>query len=437
MNRILRTCNSQEGGAPLRFASIAGFLGALFLGTLYYVSAELPAQAPGVAIEENEPPLDDPKLLAEAAKLKEAGKLLDQDVVRRRLRKPTPAPLKLPRPSQTPLSAPKVAQRAREAMVRIGWYYLCDHCDDWHLDLAGGFAIADGAATTCRHCIDPDEAPMREGYLVAVDSGGTLRAATAVLAADEAMDVAVVKIEGLTSPPLPLNDQVSPGEASFVYSDPMSVAGHFTVGHVNRFFWADPAAAKDPTSLAGARNLRLHVSNDWAPGSSGSAVFDACGNVIGQVAAIEHLMDEPLPSETPLDAEGEAPPPAKGKPAPKEKPAAEPAGDAEPADAPAERSSTAKPKSDAAPPEKTAPRGGEEGEQPRKGDERGILKDKDMEKLPPMEGAAFMILHEAVPARSIRLLVESMGKPAAELKTPAPPAEKAAPDRTPVGGAAR
>lgn len=418
MHRILRAYQTWEGAAPLRFALVAAVLGSIFV-----VPAELPAQAPGVAIEENEPPLDDPKLLAEAAKLKEAGKLLDQNVVRRRLRKPTPAPLKLPQPSQTPLSAPKVAARAREAMVRIGWYYLCDKCDDWHLDLAGGFTIAEGAATTCRHCIDPDEAPMREGYLVAVDSGGTLRAVTAVLAADEAMDVGIVRVEGLTTPPLPLNDQVSPGEPSYVYSDPMSVAGHFTVGHVNRFFWAEPDAAKDPATLAGARNLRLHVSNDWAPGSSGSAVFDACGNVMGQVAAIEHLMDEPLPSETPLDAEGEAPPP-KGKPAPKEKPA----------DAPADGDSPAEPKSDAAPPEKTAPRGGEEGEQPRKGDERGILKDKDMEKLPPLEGAAFMILHEAVPARSIRLLVESMGKPAADaVKTPAPPEAKTPPDRTPVG----
>ena len=35
-------------------------------------------------------------------------------------------------------------------------------------------------------------------------------------------------------------------------------------------------------------HLRVNVSTDWAPGSSGSAVLDQCGNVIGHVSTISH-----------------------------------------------------------------------------------------------------------------------------------------------------
>jgi hypothetical protein len=37
--------------------------------------------------------------------------------------------------------------------------------------------------------------------------------------------------------------------------------------------------------------LRVNVSTDWAPGSSGAAVVDECGNVIGHVATIAPLAE--------------------------------------------------------------------------------------------------------------------------------------------------
>ena len=36
---------------------------------------------------------------------------------------------------------------------------------------------------------------------------------------------------------------------------------------------------------------RLNVTTDWAPGSSGAAVLDDCGNAIGHVTAIATLTD--------------------------------------------------------------------------------------------------------------------------------------------------
>ena len=36
----------------------------------------------------------------------------------------------------------------------------------------------------------------------------------------------------------------------------------------------------------------MNVSCDWGPGSSGAAVFDSAGNVMGHVATIRSLFDE-------------------------------------------------------------------------------------------------------------------------------------------------
>jgi hypothetical protein len=45
------------------------------------------------------------------------------------------------------------------------------------------------------------------------------------------------------------------------------------------------------------------VSTDWAPGSSGSAVLDDCGNVIGHVSTISSVRDEATPKAQDSSAE--------------------------------------------------------------------------------------------------------------------------------------
>ncbi len=65
-----------------------------------------------------------------------------------------------------------------------------------------------------------------------------------------------------------------------------------------------------PHTLEGARSYRLHVSTDWAPGSSGAPMLDGRGNVVGHVAVISALQGKsrqfagrptPDPSEAPRD----------------------------------------------------------------------------------------------------------------------------------------
>jgi hypothetical protein len=66
---------------------------------------------------------------------------------------------------------------------------------------------------------------------------------------------------------------------------------------LNRFFWFDGKRSTNAASIEGARNLRIHVSADWAPGSSGAALIDVCGNAIGHVSAIDPLSDDPIQPE--------------------------------------------------------------------------------------------------------------------------------------------
>ncbi|MEO5713686.1 MAG: serine protease [Luteolibacter sp.] len=305
------------------------------------------AQAVGVPIESDEVLVEDAPLVAKAAALKQAGKLLSIKQVEAALKSPKPSPLVLPLPSTNRLEPRAIAELGRKALVRVGWFYLEKGTKHWHVNLADGYSITtDGAVATCHHCVDPEEQEMIEGFLIASDSSGNVLPVTAVLAQDKEMDVAILRVEGGNFAPLPLNDQTAPGDAVYVFSDPMSVVGYFSTGMLNRFFWLDGKGSTNPTSIEGARNLRIHVSADWAPGSSGAALMDVCGNAIGHVSVIDPLVsDDPLPTEKKTEK-----------------------------------------------PDKKSP--------------------KTPPPAPVTDNSVLMILHEAVSARGVRMLAESMKVPA-------------------------
>jgi hypothetical protein len=332
---------------------------ALFAATVFLLASTPPAvraQATGVPIEPPRQASRDKELIQQAELLRNDGKLLSAKFVADQLKTPQPGPIKLPKARTKTLRGRDVAARARQGAVRVGWFYLCMRCKNWHLDLSDGYAIADDAIVTCHHCVEPDSA-MREGYLIAVDPAGTVLPVTAVLAKSKSMDAAILRVSGGRFTPLPLNDEVAPGDAAFCLSDPLGQSGYLSVGIVNRFYWL-PSRSGEPGSLDEMKALRLNVSTDWAPGSSGAAVLDDFGNVIGHVSTIAPL------SETA-------------------------------ARAPALQPSEETPKtSDEKDPENV----GEEKKTPapRRPGPRGRF-----------NGAVLITLHEAVPARSVLALVKS------------------------------
>ncbi len=287
---------------PVRLAiAIAAALSVL-------LSPGLQAQSEGVPIESTQSFI--PKaVLAAAEKLREDGSLLDIEKITECLASPTPGPVELPKPRGKKLRGREIAARARESTVEVGWLYLCKRCEHWHIKLSGGYAIAKDAVATCHHCVEPSRSDMREGYFIAVDSGNRVRAVTGVIAKSRTMDAAILRVSGPPLAPLPLNDNVSPGDPAYCLSDPLGQSGYFSEGIVNRFY----RHAGGNTATNGVdefKALRLNVSTDWAPGSSGAAVLDESANVIGHVSTIMPL-SESRPGIARLAPETPVKPPVK------------------------------------------------------------------------------------------------------------------------------
>jgi hypothetical protein len=151
--------------------------------------------------------------------------------------------------------------------------------------------VSEKALVTCDHVVDISE-EMREGYLIAVDHAGTVYPINAIVARNKDMDTAILFCETGAFTPLALQPEIQPGAASFCYSSPLGQLGYFSDGIVNRFYWDMGYRGGAIDDIDSLRYLRINVSTDWAPGSSGSAVYDRCGNVIAHVSQIAPLGEQ-------------------------------------------------------------------------------------------------------------------------------------------------
>lgn len=233
-------------------------------------------QAPGVPIIRDRGETSR-AMVDRANALREAGQLLDMERAKRQLARARTA-LKLPSAARTPLSDLEIWRRTRAAHVRIGWHYLCQKCEHWHQDLAGGyFVTADGVVATSQHVVDPST-DFRDGFLVAANEAGEILPVLEVLAANETTDAALLRVQARGRVTfLPLNTDVNPSDEAWCYSDPLGRKNYFSKGIVNRFYYH---------RHEGEEIVRMEVSTDWAPGSSGAAIVDRCGNAIGHVSEI-------------------------------------------------------------------------------------------------------------------------------------------------------
>jgi len=255
----------------------------VFLGSLSHAQdsqTKIVDQSPkGIKEAEN-------RLVENIRKLIDAKKMMSRDDAMSMLKKPAGGVIELPKAKTGTLSKEEVATLARHANLSVGYCYLCPNCDNWHLNVAGGYAVAKDVVATCDHVVNNDT-KMREGYLFVADHEGRVYSVTSIIAASKVMDVALLKVEGEPLKASPLNGKVRQGSAAFCYSSPLKEAGYFSEGIVNRFYWDRDYDGGAMNSLMSARHLRVNFSTDWAPGSSGSAVFDQAGNVIGHVSRIE------------------------------------------------------------------------------------------------------------------------------------------------------
>lgn len=256
----------------------------LAMSLLWLLPVSALAQAPGVPVYgccEREDTEGDKAVLAQAHALREAGGLLDFQVAKAQLSRTQPILAELPPRRTRRLPARAIWRHARASYLRIGIYYLCHECSDWHLNLSGGYVIAKGGiAATCYHVIANTCPKVTQGYLVAVDDHGRVYPVLEVLSAQAAFDTAIVRTGAVGLPGLPMDTDVRPGDHAYLFSDPQGRRGYFSEGMVNRFVHTIEAEAKV---------VRMNVGTDWAPGSSGAALLDIRGNAIGHVSSIATL----------------------------------------------------------------------------------------------------------------------------------------------------
>ena len=223
-------------------------------------------------------------LVKKALALKDEGKLMTGDKFLESLKKPTPESMVLPQASTQALRGREIAEKAAAAHVRAGWIFQCTKCSNWHANLAGGYAIAKDAIVTAHHVLAaPQNMKAGTGCPVIVRNGDECIPIRSVIADDEAADTVIVRVGADNLKPLAPSADIRAGDTVYCLSDPRGVSSYFSTGIVNRQFVRENGRADDP------RDKRLHVSTDWAQGSSGAAVLDECGNVVGHVSRLRTL----------------------------------------------------------------------------------------------------------------------------------------------------
>lgn len=237
----------------------------------------------GTAIKKAQQEIIDKALIA-----REKLSAISKAEIEKQLLAPIPEPIKLPPALTKNMSTEEIAEHARESNLRVGYCYKCMNCENWHINLAGGYAIAPNVIATCDHVL-ATKTKMSDGFLVAIDHAGNIACGVAVLAHSATMDAAIIKVAGAKFTPVPLNANVKQGSPSFCFSYPLSQEGYFSAGVINRFYWEDTYNGEEKKSIDALCHLRVNYSNDWAPGSSGSPLFDPEGNVTGHVSTISGL----------------------------------------------------------------------------------------------------------------------------------------------------
>lgn len=204
-------------------------------------------------------------------KLRKDGRLVGMDVLREQLSRKQ-CEISLPPVAGTKLTPIELYAQKKDSVVVIGSLGKCGKCSKWHTEgEASGFLITkEGVLVTNYHVINREESEL----LAAMTSDGIVYPILEVLAADEASDVAIVKLEGSEFPFLRLQPRHRIGDRTWAISNPKGFFYLFTEGIISGCYFE---------GSKGKSSKRFSVNTQFSGGSSGAPVFDACGNVVGMI----------------------------------------------------------------------------------------------------------------------------------------------------------
>lgn len=226
-------------------------------------------------------PIDDPRVFArlnaEVTKLASSGKAPLASAERlAQAKRTTTASVRLLPPSTQPLSREEVRARAAASTVLFGTAFKCDRCPDWHSSMASGVIVHPSGVIATNHHVAAAAKGDAMGVLLA---DGTFLPVIEVLAARTPQDVALVRVDtqGRRLPALPVRSDLPAGADVVCLSNPDGSFGYFTHGIVSRY--------SRGTSPVDRSAVWMQVTCEYAKGSSGAAILDLCGNVVGLVSS--------------------------------------------------------------------------------------------------------------------------------------------------------
>ena len=164
----------------------------------------------------------------------------------------------------TEQTAQQIAQNALNSTV-----YLEMQEPNGIISRGSGFFIRPGYVATNYHVVED----ATRAYVKLVGKQTTYRVEN-IAATDEKHDLAILKLSGITAPALSLanSDTVQTGETVYVVGNPKGLEGTFSKGIVSAI------------RIAGG-NKWIQIDAPISPGSSGGAVLNSAGKVIGVITS--------------------------------------------------------------------------------------------------------------------------------------------------------
>jgi len=179
-------------------------------------------------------------------------------------------------------SPTELAVVLRKSTVAVGLRYQETKSKKWRFMIgATAFSVAPGIFSTSLHVMTLDPSFMKEAQAVAVTPEGAVYPVTGVLAASDRADACLISVPGLDLPALPIRPGVLTGESVWCMSHPDGFTYMFTGGQVARISRERCDDKHQPA-------LHIEVTAEYCPGSSGGAIVDSAGNVVGQVSSINN-----------------------------------------------------------------------------------------------------------------------------------------------------
>lgn len=184
-----------------------------------------------------------------------------------------------------PMEAVDIAAKLKLSTVIVADAYLCGKCDNTHIGPSSGYIIdASGIFVTNYHVVAAFAKPQTNGQsklsLQVMTYDGKVYAATAVLSANQDLDLAILKLDVGQDRlvPLALGQDPAVGSEVFVLSNPHMMFDFFSKGIVARKYSRHASLGSKQTFP------ELDITADFAAGSSGAAVVDNKCNLVSTVA---------------------------------------------------------------------------------------------------------------------------------------------------------